>query len=484
MIRLSSLVQRQMSALAVLLVTSLFYSGSLTAAPVKVAFTGDQGAGEGARAVLSLIASEGADLLLIQGDLGYDDGKASIWEENLTQALGANFPVLTLVGNHENFEWPLYKPLIQQRIDRVDGLSCSGDTGVKAVCRYENIEIVQVAPGIDEVEGVDGQANYTDFITSSFAESTAPWRICAWHKNQNKMQTGQKSDATGWGVYDACLDAGAMIAIAHEHAYSRSYLLSDFKDQTIVHKNSDMTLEPGKSFAFVSGLGGHEVRPQVQGGDWWASIYTASQGATHGALFCTFEETTADCYFKAIDGAVPDQFTLKTRLGSISESMTTAPMVTAESPVNQAVTTEPAAEPIAPEAADLGTPEVAERTAAPINSGEQNAVVETEVAEQSVSESVVESEIFPPPESDLVSGESAETGPLTVVSSPDVAAGNAVPSPIDSETDVSLAQDVSGGSASGDVGSGSISLFLLLAMMARTGLLGLAGYTNRANRIC
>ncbi len=460
MIRLSSLVQRQMSALAVLLVTSLFYSGSLTAAPVKVAFTGDQGAGEGARAVLSLIASEGADLLLIQGDLGYDDGKASIWEENLTQALGANFPVLTLVGNHENFEWPLYKPLIQQRIDRVDGLSCSGDTGVKAVCRYENIEIVQVAPGIDEVEGVDGQANYTDFITSSFAESTAPWRICAWHKNQNKMQTGQKSDATGWGVYDACLDAGAMIAIAHEHAYSRSYLLSDFKDQTIVHKNSDMTLEPGKSFAFVSGLGGHEVRPQVQGGDWWASIYTASQGATHGALFCTFEETTADCYFKAIDGAVPDQFTLKTRLGSVSEPVTMAPVV-----------------------AELGTPEVAERTAAPINSAEQNAVAETEVAAQSVSESVVETESFPPPESDLVSGESAQSGPLTVVSSPDVATGNTVPSPIDSETDANTAQAGSGGSAGGDVGSGSISLFLLLAMMARIGLLGFAGFSNTGKRL-
>ncbi len=473
MIRLSSLVQPQKSSLAVLLAASVFYSGIVMAAPVKVAFTGDQGAGEGARAVLSLIASEGADLLLVQGDLGYGDGKAATWEENMTQALGADFPVLTVVGNHENYEWPLYKRLIQQRIDRADGLSCSGDTGVRALCRYKNIEIVQVSPGIDEVEGVDGDANYADFIESSFAESTAPWRICAWHKNQSKMQTGKKSDATGWGVYDACLDAGAMIALAHEHAYSRSYLLSDFESQEISHKNSEMTLEPGKSFAVVSGLGGHEVREQVQGGDWWASIYTASQGATHGALFCTFEETTADCYFKAIDGAVPDQFTLKTRLGSVSESATTAPVAAAEAPGNRSVITEPVVEPTEAEVADLEAP-----AATRILSEEQPAVVETEIVEPTVAESVVEAETYSVLTSDSISDESEDSGPLTVVSSPGVAADNAVPPPTELEANVSTTQVASGGSASSDSGTGSISLFLVLVMMAR---IRLRGFANRSN---
>ena len=211
------------------------------------------------------------------------------------------------------------RDLIQRRIDRIDSLSCTGEAGVKAACRFANIDIVQVAPGIREVEGVSPDADYAQFISSSFSTSGERWRICSWHKNMEALQTGAKSNSTGWAVYDACLNAGAMVALAHEHAYSRTHLLSDFENQTIVHKNKDMTLQPGQSFAFVSGLGGWQVRPQLRGGDWWASIYTATQGATHGALFCSFEDTTADCYFKAIDGAVPDQFSLSLATPSVTE---------------------------------------------------------------------------------------------------------------------------------------------------------------------
>ncbi|NND91864.1 MAG: hypothetical protein HKN42_13470 [Granulosicoccus sp.] len=294
----------------VLLTTALCFP-VLTSAATTVAFLGDQGTGSDARDVLSLVAEEGTDLLMIQGDLGYADNSAAQWEANLTDALGKDFPVLTIVGNHENYEWPTYRSYIQQRINRAGELSCTGDTGVKATCQFRNIDIVQVAPGINEVAGVKSQDNYDGYIRTSFSDAESRWRICSWHKNQNAMQTGSKGDSTGWGVYDACLDAGAMIAMAHEHAYSRTYLLSDFANQTVAHYGSDMTLEPGKSFAFVSGLGGREVRPQKRGGDWFASIYTATQGATHGALFCHFEATTADCYFKAIDGAVPDRFVLR-----------------------------------------------------------------------------------------------------------------------------------------------------------------------------
>lgn len=330
------------------LVIAFLLSHTSIAAPVKVAFVGDQGVGEHAQAVLSLIATEGTDLLLIQGDLGYGENSAATWEANLSNALGADFPVLTVVGNHENFEWPSYQSLIQSRVDRASGLSCTGETGVKALCRFENIEIVQVSPGISEVQGVKPDDYYAEFIASSFSDSTAPWRICSWHKNQSKLQTGSKSDATGWDVYDACLNAGAMVALAHEHAYSRTYLLSDFRNQTVVHKNNEMTLESGRSFAFVSGLGGREVREQSQGGDWWASIYTATQGAAHGALFCTFDEVTANCYFKAIDGAVPDQFSLRSGTGStqggerIAESR---PLPAAEIQPLAIVQTEPEPEP-------------------------------------------------------------------------------------------------------------------------------------------
>jgi len=62
----------------------------------------------------------------------------------------------------------------------------------------------------------------------------------------------------------------------------------------------------------VSGLGGWDIRSQKRWADWWASVYTSTQGATHGALFCDFGSQFAECYFKATDGAVPDRFRLTT----------------------------------------------------------------------------------------------------------------------------------------------------------------------------
>lgn len=292
--------------------TSMLLTSTAIASSVKVAFIGDQGNNSNSRAVLTLVANEGTDLLLIQGDLGYAANAAKTWDANITNALGKDFPVLTVVGNHENFEWPTYKRLIQERIDRNSSLDCIGDTGVKALCQFANIDVVQVASGITEVAGVSPDDNYAEYIRSSYSSLTSNlrWRICSWHKNQRDMQPASKGNSTGWEIYDACLDAGAIIAMAHAHAYSRTHLLSDFSEKKVVSKSNNMTLQPGQSFAFVSGLGGRDVVAQEHGGDWFASIYTASQGATHGALFCTFEIATAACYFKAIDGAIPDSFTL------------------------------------------------------------------------------------------------------------------------------------------------------------------------------
>lgn len=279
-------------------------------AGVKVAFIGDQGTHSGAREVLQLIADEGTDLVLIQGDLGYEENKYEKWDQNITDILGKDFPVLSVIGNHDEDEWPEYKALIEERVWRDNGLNCSGNIGAKAFCQFDNIDIVQVAPGLN-AEGIDPNDDYAGFINSSLQGSSNRWRICSWHMNQRRMQTGNKSDATGWGVYNTCLNLGALVATGHEHAYSRTHLMSNFENQSIAQRDGTMTLQPGRSLAFVSGLGGWEARPQVRNDDWWASIYTSSQGAAFGALFCYFEDDRADCYFKAVNGAEPDRFALR-----------------------------------------------------------------------------------------------------------------------------------------------------------------------------
>ena len=290
----------------------------------KVAFVADQGVDQNARAVLSLIANDGVDLLLVQGDLGYVDNSADRWELNIDNSLGDDFPVLAVIGNHDGEEWPRYEQLINERVRRAESLRCTGRPGVKSSCRFGDLHIVQVSPGIHESDQVSPDDNYDEYITESFRNSDARWKICSWHKNQRLMQTGNKFDETGWSVYEACLAAGAIVATGHEHSYSRTFLLDSFENQQVVHRDSHMEIGPGSSFAFVSGLGGWEARSQITGGDWWASIYTASQGAVAGALICDFGDSMASCKFKSIDGGIPDQFTLG-RTGSEASTVVNVP---------------------------------------------------------------------------------------------------------------------------------------------------------------
>jgi hypothetical protein len=135
------------------------------------------------------------------------------------------------------------------------------------------------------------------------------------------MQVGHKKDETGWEVYEACRKAGAIIATGHEHSYSRTHLISAFQDPPVVASTSNtLRLEKGKTFAFVSGLGGKSarglyLRPGREGPEpQWAATYTWEDRATAGALFCTFNpdqrKRRAECYFKAVEGNIGDRFTV------------------------------------------------------------------------------------------------------------------------------------------------------------------------------
>jgi hypothetical protein len=134
------------------------------------------------------------------------------------------------------------------------------------------------------------------------------------------MQVGTYGDNTGWGVYEACRDGGAFVVNGHEHSYARTYLMDSFENQIIANTSRTLELQEGKSFALHSGLGGHSIRNQDEDWPWFDAIYTSDQGANFGALFCTFnidgQPDRASCYFKDIDGVVPDDFELVSKLQS------------------------------------------------------------------------------------------------------------------------------------------------------------------------
>ncbi len=286
-----------------------------------IAFLGDQGLGEDAQAVLRLIAAEGAQAVVHSGDFDYKDDPAA-WEAQINDILGADFPYFAAVGNHDRHVFygeGGYQSFLRARMRRL-GISWEGDLGVKSSFTFNGIFFLLTAPDIFG-------AGHAEYIQHKLAADHSVWRIASWHKNMKRMQVGGKSDETGWEIYEAARKGGALIATAHEHTYSRTHLLSNFQDQVVASRSDTLVLsaddpttpaDEGRSFVFVSALGGRSIRDQELEGDWWASIYTSDQQASHGALFGIFnyagEEGLAKFYFKDINGVMPDEFYVKVKV--------------------------------------------------------------------------------------------------------------------------------------------------------------------------
>jgi len=273
----------------------------------KVAFIGDQALTENSKAVLRLIKEEKADMVLHLGDFDYASNPDK-WDKQINNVLGPNFPYLGLIGNHEVRAWSRYQEKLQNRLDKIDGASCRGDLGVKSACIYKGLFFI--------LSGVGTMGSgHTAYIRDQLASNNSTWRICSWHKNQRLMQVDNRPDEVGWGAYEECRKGGAIIATAHSHSYSRTQLMDNFETQSVASTSNTLRIEKGKTFAFVSGLGGRNFDVQndeLAANNWWAAVSTPDQGANFGALFCIFNvngaENKAHCYFKDIDGRMADEF--------------------------------------------------------------------------------------------------------------------------------------------------------------------------------
>ena len=321
----------------------LVFDDTMPVEEFRVAFLADQGYGHYSMAVLNLIKHEEVDLVLHQGDFDYlDDPKK--WDAQISNVLGNSFPYFASIGNHDTKAWgtviPLPRPIpdlelnlgggyqekLENRLEKNPEIQCIGDLGVQSVCSYKNLLFVTVAPGIKGT-------NHHLFIDKQMRDNNFNWKICSWHLNMSAMQIGKKQDETGWEVYDECKNNGAMIVSGHDHSYARTKTLIDFGQQ-IVDKDwsesHELRLKQGSSFVVVSGLGGHSIRNQEncfptaensECNDIWASVYSGTQNANFGALFCTFNvgenPEKAICYFKNIDGDVIDNFSITSFIGKV-----------------------------------------------------------------------------------------------------------------------------------------------------------------------
>ncbi len=286
---------------------------------LRVAFIGDQGLGPNAIAVLELIKDEGAQMVLHQGDFDYKDDPGT-WDRRISDVLGSDFPYFASIGHHDVNAWSGYQKKLNERLVKNSDAVCNGDLGVKSSCSYRGLFFLLVAPG-----DYTSDSDYDSFIQKQLNDNDSNWRICSWHNDMKAMQSEVKPNETGWEVYESCKNGGAIIANAHAHSYARSKTLIDFENQIVDPEWSEpnkLRVMDGATFTFISGLGGMPVSgPEHYE---WPVKYSSEQGATSGALFCTFnaggQPNKAYCYFKNINGRIIDEFTITSFLGTYHDS--------------------------------------------------------------------------------------------------------------------------------------------------------------------
>jgi len=325
-----------------------------TASNLKVAFIGDSGYRANFEAVLRLIKSEGAHLVLHQGDFDYAHDADGFFAK-IDAVLGPDFPYLASVGNHDIGSWNAgcrdsdgcYAQFLKDRMARIGVEPDDPDLNDQMFSvAYRGLKMVFVGERKSA-----GDTIYAPYIQRQLADDPHIWKICSWHKNQKAMQVGSKANDMGWGVYETCKNNGAIIANGHEHSYERTRTLTSMRYQIVdaaqhplvggVPGDPDrLVVEPGRSFVVVSGLGGQGMRNQDRCGPFtypygggagcnyiWAKMFTTSQtgGARKfGALFIIFgyngDPAKAYGYFKTSDGEIVDEFDVTALGASVSKS--------------------------------------------------------------------------------------------------------------------------------------------------------------------
>jgi 3',5'-cyclic AMP phosphodiesterase CpdA len=305
-----------------------------TPANFTVAFIGDQGTTSDADAVLQLIKTKGARLVIHSGDFDYSDNPTT-FDNRITTILGSKFPYLISRGNHDEAAWggaSGYQAKLQARIDRHntdpatppdDKITCTGtgaNLALKSSCLYQGLRVLLIDPRAFTDEDL--------YIRQELANSTSIWNICSWHYDQTAMQISNRDNDVGWADYEECRKGGAIIATAHAHSYARTRTLSNTQTQTVDPAWPGATalrVVPGSTFVFHSGLGGRGIGNQERclpttfpygcNGE-WAKIYASEQSARFGALFITFNvdgdpKKARGAFFNIRDSLTPiDSFTI------------------------------------------------------------------------------------------------------------------------------------------------------------------------------
>lgn len=311
---------------------------------VKVALLGDTGAGTNFASVLRLVASEKAQVVMINGDLGYAASPGD-WKRRVDSSIDTDSHLLIgALGNHDvdgsgGSSADSYVAIFNSFRSEKNGLTraCTGGTriengrdtvAVDEVCTFGNVSIIP--------NGI-GQVLSRSYLENRLEEKLARapganWKLVGYHYTLASMNPGIKSDQASFRFFDLIRTYGAIGAQAHTHSVMATCPISSpFAKGAPVRCHpefggnlEDRYVAPGVGLFLDSSLGGIQARnrgrckqPNDPGCSHMIDIvsregYTRTDGVRkssfnrYGALFLVFnaggDPRRAYGYYKSVDG--------------------------------------------------------------------------------------------------------------------------------------------------------------------------------------
>jgi len=240
--------------------------------------------------------SKESEAAIFVGDFDYEDSPET-WQNFTSMYLPENFPLFSLIGNHDSDNWygaSGYQSYINERINRLN-LKCMGEVGMTQVCSYKGIMMF--------LSGAGSFKNKQDFAKiNDVAQQMLGgiFNIAAWHGNMcnytvGSIDRGNFADYTGWEIFEKARENGAMIFNGHDHAYARTKVLANIEQSILIPNNQEklLPLKKGQTNIVVVGTGGktlYRCDEQKIKNYWWQRYYCRDSSPTFktGVVFCKF----------------------------------------------------------------------------------------------------------------------------------------------------------------------------------------------------
>ena len=314
---------------------------------VTVAYISDLGIWEGWDKVgkmlnKSIINGE-LDLIVINGDLGQAVGVSPwTWNKTFNKYVPLEFPVVITMGNHEcqdhvNYTgtscpaWDMIggsKEIVKQRmyyVVQAGGVLNLSDDGRRYSLNFKGLRII----GLD-ANLVGSGGKYLPFLSSELDKKMESRTVCSWHYELPALSLSGESypNLVPVGIYQDCLNNGAVIYNGHKHYYVRTMTLSSFLPVSLLSNFSKDEVHVGNNYTYYSimAVGGMDIIDHQTASlsnstpssypyscNWLAHADMADHDAPNGAVYITYNVNSTlgkdwARYISADDGTFRDEY--------------------------------------------------------------------------------------------------------------------------------------------------------------------------------